>query len=548
MVLTEKADLILSNGTFYSHNINMKNIDYVAIKGNKIQALGKKNEMADYIGKDTRVIYYTKDQLIIPGLHDNHIHLIISGVLDRYVNLIETASEKEAVEKITKFAAEIPEEKWVLGVGWCRMAWDRKTFPKKESLDAVLPDRPAFLLDSELHGAWVNSKALKICGIDKNTKDPPFGKIERDESGEPTGYLYETALCLVGRYAFQFETPIVKDLVSRYMKKAVQWGITSVSDMTPYMELQLDYEEVFREMNREGQLPIRVNSAKNLLGNLDSVAESMMQRDLEDNDMYRVSYVKQFVDGVPTNYTGLLIEEYSDKPGERGTMLIGEDILESSVLKAHELGIPVRLHACGDGAVRKSLDVYEKAIKKLGKNGCRHQVEHVEVIAPDDIDRFRELEVIASVQPEHLSSGIPRFENNCYPSRLGPVREKYAWPFKTMKNRGVILAAGSDAPVVEGNPFAGMYSGIARIYPDGKPEKGWNPQEKLTIEDLLEMYTYGCAYGERREDDLGTLETGKLADITVLDRNLLRVTPEEILKTKVLLTIVDGKIVYECEL
>lgn len=542
---TQKADLILSNGTFYSHNIDMKDIDFIAIKGNKIQSIGKENEMSDYVGKKTRVIYYTKDQLIMPGLHDNHIHLIISGILDKYVNLIDASSEKEAVKKVIEFADEISDEEWVLGVGWCRMAWDQKALPKKESLDAVLPDRPVFLLDSELHGAWVNSKALEICGIDKNTEDPPFGKIERFKSGEPTGYLYETALCLVGKFAFQFETPIIEDLVSRYIKKAVRWGITSVSDMTPYMELELDYEDVFREMNKKGQLPIRVNSAMNLLGNLDNVAESMKHKNPENYDMYRVSYVKQFVDGVPTNYTGLLIDDYSDKMGERGTMLIDEDRLKSSVLKAHEMGVSVRLHACGDGAVRKALDAYENAIKTSGKNRCRHQIEHVEVIAPDDIGRFLELGIIASVQPEHLSSGIPRFVDNCYPSRLGPLREKYTWPFKTMKNKGVVLAAGSDAPVVEGNPFAGMYSGIKRIYPDGKPKEGWNPQEKLTIEDLLEMYTYGCAYGEGREEDLGTLEIGKLADITVLDRNLLKETAEGVLNTKVLLTVADGKIIYE---
>lgn len=539
------ADMILQGATVFCGNGLPKDQDFIAIKGNRIIGIGPEGQEKDFIGEGTRVFRFQKDQFLMPGLHDHHIHLIQAGMLDKYADLTEASSQEEAAEMTADFAKTIPEDEWVMGFGWSRMSWTQKDLPTKESLDERIPDRPVFLLDSELHGAWVNSKALEVCGVTADTEDPPFGMIAKNEKGEPSGYLYETALCLVGKYALQFKEALVKDLIRRYMRKAVQWGITSVSDMTPYLGLNLAFETTYFDMDRKGELDIRINAARNLFEDMETFLEIQRKAESSGSGMYRVPYMKQFLDGVITNYTALMIEPYSDRPEEKGGSLLDLEALDSAVEAAHKNNVSVRLHACGDGAVRAALDSYQRALEKNGRTVARHQIEHIESIDSSDIPRFQELGVIASVQPEHIVSGIPTFQDNCYPELLGKEREKYTWPFRSLKDNGAVLAFGSDAPVVEGDPFYGMFCGLERIHPDGSPEGGWNPQEKLRIEDLLEGYTYGAAYAEGRETELGTLEVGKLADIAVIDRNLLTATSDGVKGAKVLLTIVDGRIVYE---
>lgn len=539
------ADLLLRGATIFKGKGLHKEDDFVAIAGNQVIGTGKDGEEEAYMGEKTRVISLTKEQLIIPGIHDHHIHLIQAGMLEKYVDLTTASSEEEAARLTADFAATLPEGEWVMGFGWSRLSWTDKNLPTKHSLDQLIADRPVFLLDSELHGAWVNSKALSTCGISAETEDPDFGEIARDEEGAPSGYLYEMALTLVGRYALDFQEQLVKELIQRYMAKAVRWGITSVSDMTPYLGLDLAYENTYFAMDQKGELDIRINAARNLFEDMEHFLHIRRRAEESTTGMYRIPYMKQFLDGVIANYTALMLNSYSTRPGERGGSLLDLELLDRAVEAAHQNNVSVRLHACGDGAVRVALDTYEKVIKKQGKNSIRHQIEHIESIDPADFPRFHELDVIASVQPEHIVSGIPSFADNCYPELLGAERTRSTWPFKSLLEQGAVLAFGSDAPVVEGSPFYGMYCGLTRVHPDGSPQGGWNPQEKLTIEDLIHGYTYGAAYAEGREDELGTLETGRLADITVIDRNLLTVSAEEIREAEVLLTIVDGRIVFE---
>lgn len=546
MSINGKADILIEGGKIFCGKGLPEDKEFIAVADGKIVAVGKgQDEAARFKGPETKVIALGENELVIPGLHDNHIHLMQAGMLDKYADLFHAMSREEVAQIVSDFASTIPQEKWVIGFGWCRLSWEDTSHPTKETLDRVLPDRPVFLLDYELHGAWVNSKALELCGIDADTPDPPFGEIARDEKGQSTGYLYETALCLVGEYAFDFSDEMVEDLITRYMDNAVRKGITSVSDMTPYLGLNLAYENTYYRMDREGGLKIRVNAARNLFEDIDKVLEVKAKAESSGTGMYRVPYVKQFIDGVIANHTALLAEPYNDMPDSRGGSLLDLDQLNAAVEIAHENDISVRLHACGDGAVHAALDAYENAMKKYGKTKARHQIEHIEVILPEDIGRFGQLGVIASVQPEHIISVLPSFADNCYPQLLGPERDKYTWAFRSLLDAGAVLAAGSDAPVVEGDPFFGMYCGLTRIYPDGTPEGGWNPQEIIDIRELIHAYTWGAAYAERREDELGTLEEGKLADITVVDRDLLTSSPEQVKEAQVLYTIVNGKVVYE---
>lgn len=311
-----KADLLIEGGKIFCGKGMAEDNDFIAVADGKIIAVGKGRSEADgFRGPETRVISLGEDELVIPGLHDNHIHLMQAGMLDKYADLFHAMSREEVAQIVSDFAATIPDEKWVIGFGWCRLSWEDTSHPTRETLDRVLPDRPVFLLDYELHGAWVNSKALEICGINADTPDPPFGEIARDEKGQPTGYLYETALCLVGEYAFDFSDEMVEDLITRYMDNAVKRGITSVSDMTPYLGLNLAYENTYYRMDREGRLKIRVNAARNLFEDIDKVLEVKEKAESSGTGMYRVPYVKQFIDGVIANHTALLAEPYCDMPG-----------------------------------------------------------------------------------------------------------------------------------------------------------------------------------------------------------------------------------------
>lgn len=546
-VLKQKtADILIKGAAFFDGRQYRPEIDFTAVKENRIVAMGGQEQADQFIGVNTVVYEFSKNQLVMPGFHDNHIHMIQSGMLDKYADLTTACSEESAARMVLEFSDKIPDEKWVLGFGWSRFAWESKNNPTKESIDHVLPDRPVLLFDTELHAAWANSCAMAEAGVTKDTPDPPFGKIERDEDGNPSGYFYETALTLIAAHAFQLEKTIIKDLIRRYSERAVKWGITSVSDMTPYLGINLAYEDIFIELDRKDALLLRINAARDLFEDTGKVVALRRKAEESGTGMYRIPYLKQFLDGIISNYTALMIEDYSDAKGNRGGTLLDLSILKEAVKIAQENNLSVRLHACGDGAVRAALDAYEYAAGECGgTNTCRHQIEHIEVIAPDDIKRFAALGVIASVQPEHIVSGMPSFSDNGYPELLGKERERYTWVFKSLLKSGAILAGGSDSPVVEGSPFMGIYCGLERVHSDGTPDGGWNPDEKLSALELLQMYTSNAAFAEGREAELGMLEPGKLADIIALDRNLLTVSPEEILGAKVLLTIVNGRVVYK---
>lgn len=546
MTTQRKASLILEGASFYPGRGLDNQVDFIALSGNRILALGTRDSMDPYIDDKTRILSFSKENLIMAGLHDNHVHLIQAGILEKYIQLYDAVSQEDAARRVAEYAKTIPDEAWILGVGFHMPSWKDPSLPVKECLDALIPDRPVFLMDEELHTAWLNSRGLAECGIDKHTPAPAGGIIDRDETGEPKGALLENAVALAARYALDFDQEVARDLVCGYMDKAVKLGITSISDMTPYLSLDLSFPEVYFKMAKNRELKLRVNAARNLFEDIE-VFNSIRQRaELEGSGMYRVPFMKQFVDGTPANYTGFLLKDYSDNEGTRGAPTIDLSAMKRAVEKATMHDISVRLHSCGDGSCRAALDAYEAALRKFPKSRSRHMVEHLELVDPADIPRFGKLGVIASIQPEHLAAGTMRWPENCYPHRLGSVRERFTWPFRQLRDTGAVLAGGTDCPVVEGNLFWGMYVGNTRTYYDGLPQGGWNPQETLAMEDMIDMYTSGAAYAERREHELGTLEPGKLADITVVDRNILDMGGDPgIRDTQVLLTVVDGQVVYQ---
>lgn len=534
------ADIIVKGNTIFDGTQESPFAGFVAIKGDRIIKVATSEvEIKSYLDEKTKVIE-CYDKLIMPGFHDSHTHLILAALYKTNANFINARSEQECVEILYESTKDSPEDEWGLGFSWYHVFWKDQALPTKESLDEFFPNKPVFLLNAEGHGAWVNSKALEIAGVDKSTPDPEGGYFARDESGDPTGFLYESAIGSVSKFAYEFSEEQEKELIREYLEDAKVRGITSVNDMKPYFHGNIGNAEILADMESKGELTCRVNVAMDLFGDLD---EAERLRENIKTDMVRVNLLKQFLDGVCTTHTALMVEEYSDMPGNYGIALCDLDLARKRVLEAHKRGFCIRLHSCGDKSAKLSLDFFEDAIEKYGKGNNRHGIEHLEIVKEEDILRFSKLGVIPSVQPEHLAL-TQTFTANPYPVVLGEERGNKTWPFKDLYDQAGLLAFGSDCPVVDNNPFLEIYRAITRLHNDKKPEGGWNPGQKLNLYQTLRSYTYGSAYGVCREDELGTLEKGKYADIIVIDRNLFEVDDESIFNAQVELTMVGGKVVF----
>lgn len=539
-------NVMISNAAEYifkSRSVFLGNGDHpistcVAVKGNQIVAVGE--NLDHLIGSDTRVID-CEDRLVLPGFHDSHVHLMLAGLFQTCVNLQKAVSEEETAQLVKEFADSRPNDPWVLGFTWYHVFWENKKMPHKRTLDRLIPDRPVFLLNYEGHGAWVNSKALEVCGIDRNTPDPDGGEIERDQDGELTGILYENAMGLVSKYAYNLSEDMQISILKQLTGSAVKKGVTSICDMQPFIGTDLGDPKLYEKFEKDGNLCVRINIAPEMTEDLKKVRR--LRREHNSGGV-KFSGLKQFVDGVATTHTAYMIEPYSDAPDNIGSTVKPIDKLREWIINADREGFRIRLHACGDGAVRASLDFFEEAAKLNGKRDSRHTIEHIENIHPDDIKRFAELGVIASMQPEHLAM-TDAYKDNPYPEKLGPERIKLSWPIKSLMDAGAVVTFGTDCPVVDLDPFVGIYRAMTRVHNDGEPAGGWNPEERIDMAMALRGFTQVPSYMEFREDELGTLEPGKLADIIVLDRNLFTTPVDQIRETKVKITMMDGKIVYE---
>lgn len=536
-----KADLIIKSDCIFDSISAEPYPGFVAVKGNRILAVERGSDPSAYQGQDTVVKEFGANT-VMAGFHDSHTHLIMAGLFKTYVNLAEAKSEEEAALMVKKAADKDPDKTgWVRGFSWYHVFWDNRQMPTHASLDKYFPDRPVCLLHAEAHGAWINSAAMKIIGLTADTPDPAGGKIVRDTNGDPTGVLLEAATGLATRYAFDFTEQEEKAIIHAFMDAAKNLGITSINDVQPYYHGNMGDLEVYSQMDRAGELTVRIHAAPDLTGDLDKVVED---REKYSSDKLKVDQVKQFLDGVVTTHTALVLDEYADEPGNIGEELCDLDSISKAVPEAHKRGLSVKLHACGDRAVRYGIDYIETAVRTYGKNQCRHAIEHLEMVSDDDFSRIKELGIIPSVQPEHLAL-TQTFDANPYPEVLGKKRADKAFPYRSLYEAAGILAIGSDCPVVDNDPFLEIFRGITRVHNDGKPEGGWTPSEKLTLAEMLKFYTHGSAYGVHRENELGSLAEGYFADIIVIDKDLFSIPDTDLMERKVIMTVMDGKIIYE---
>ena len=509
---------------------------YVVTEGGKILAVGTEEDVKDCLEGAERID--VRGNFLMPGLCDYHVHMVMSGMQEKDGTLRYTTSAEDAAKYLAERNSDDIEDGWILGGSWDMIVWDDHNVPTKDLLDKYFKNRPAFLVNMEGHGAWVNSAALEKFGITAATPDPKDGYFSRDEHGEPTGYLHESA-------ATGMQTQIINSLTDEevasyaeaFIKAANSYGITSLGDVYGGVPVRHD---AYRLLLEQGRLRARVEFYPPFMEDIEFIKR--LRKEFND-PMLRCGGVKGFIDGTPEGHTGFMLEDYSDRPGFRSVPLFDLQWLKERIALFDREGIQTRVHACGDAGVKACLDAIEYAQQQNGFQDLRHCVEHLEVMDPDDIPRFGQLGAIASVQPEHL----PKYEFAKHPfhAKLGEERMNYCWPFESIRKAGGRLAYGTDSPVAHISPFRGIFRSITRLTNYGQPEGGFLPQERVSLEETLKAYTLGGAFASHHERERGTIEPGKLADLAVINHNVIKEATdrEAMFDAKAVLTMVGGEIV-----
>lgn len=519
----------------------------VAIADNKILCVGSKEQVMAFADGDT-VVRDFGEKLITPGICDSHIHMFGGCYLTAGPNLAGLSSAEECAKTLYEYykenEADYAEDEWVSACGFMICGWDDPTPPTKEILDKYFPDRPVYIYDSDLHAGWVNSKAIEIAGVPADAPDTRFGRYGRDEKGNISGYLVEDTQNDFVKLAFAIPYAKTRRLVEKRNDDFCKYGITSVVDMRPLNCYDMGDLAVINDMISDGALKFRYNYATTMTGTLETALENKEAYSDPDSMIYYAG-IKEFIDGIVVAHTGYLLEPYSDNPEANREFWASDlDYNAKRVMEYHKHGIHLHFHAVGDGAVRRALEMYEAAVAADGDTGSRMSIEHLDMSAPEDWARMAKAGVICSVQPQHVAL-YPTFESEEYREVVGPDRAKSLWAFKSMMDNGIHLAFGTDFPVVTYDTRLSLHRAVTRKYPDGQPVNGWNPQQKLTLADALYAYTYGGAYKVGKENTLGSLENGKLADVVVWDCNLFDIPADDLLNVGVSMTMCDGRVVYE---
>ena len=467
---------------------------------------------------------------LIPGLIDAHGHVLNYGLSMLRVDLIGTRSEQSAVQRVVDFAAENTELDWIQGRGWNQVLWNSNSFPSAASLDTALSDRPVWLSRIDGHAGWANSVAIKLAGVTERTEDPPGGQIIRDDDGKPTGVFVDNAMALIRSRIPPSSTAELSFALNTSMQKLASFGLTSVHDAG----VDSRVVQAYKVLLEAGPLPIRVNV---MLAATDPYYEQRLAEGhfRSDDDTLTIRSVKIAADGALGSRGAALIEEYSDLPGATGLLLHNPERLEYFMRAAMNAGFQVNTHAISDKANKIVLDNYQQLIAETGTRDLRHRVEHAQVLRHEDILRFAELGVIASIQATHATS-----DKNMAQDRLGEVRIQGAYAWRKLRDAGAVIANGSDFPVESPNPFYGLHASITRQDHGNEPAAGWFPEERMTVEEAFASFTIDAAYAGHQENLLGTLEPGKKADFILLDRDIFTSPVSEIWQTSVLQTWVDG--------
>ena len=536
----DPADLVFKNGNVYTANDAAPHAQAIAVKGDRIVFVGSDSAAQQFVGKSTRVVDL-HGNTVMPGFVDAHQHLSGVGFREMTLNLEGTTSLEDFLAKVKARVDQAKPGEWVTGRGWIETHWQPPVFPTRADLDRVAPNNPVILGRADGHGAVANSAAFKLAGVDKNTPNPFGGEISKDkETGEPNGMLLDAAQGLVRRKVPPTSAADAERAVVVGAKRDVELGWTQIQDAGG----SYDDIAIFKKLYGTGEVKLRIYKA--VYGPGPNANRLLSEGPIlgEFQNRLTVRTIKVVSDGALGSRGAALLAPYSDKPDTSGFLTVKAEELRPMLVEALRKGIQVETHAIGDKANRFILDEYERALNEVSAaqrkiSAPRWRVEHSQIVNPADIPRFAKLGIIPSMQPSHAIGDL-----FFAPSRLGLDRLAGAYAWQSFIKSGVVVPGGSDAPVERGEPMIEFYAAVARKDPKGFSSDGWHPEEAVTREQALKMFTIWPAYAAFEEKLRGTIETGKLADLTILSADIMTIPELDILKTRCVMTVINGEIVF----
>jgi hypothetical protein len=534
------ADLVFQNGSIYTVDGARSWASAVAVRGGRIVYVGSDGGTGELIGPSTQVVDLD-DRLMLPGFQDVHIHPIGGGIEAAACDLNELTTLEEYLEAIRTYAAENPDEEWILGGGWSMSVFGPGANASRKLIDEIVPDRPVFLSSADGHSAWVNSKALQVAGITAETPDPADGIIDREPgTREPMGSLQEGAIYLVRAHAPPVDLETRMAGLQYSIEMLNSYGITSIQDAN------VDEEDLkaYRALDDRGELSLRVVGSQwwDRESGTGQIGQFRTLRDQYTKGRVRATTVKIMQDGVMENFTAAMLEPYTGKGDTRGIPMVEPEALKTAVTALDAEGFQVHFHAIGDAAIRQALDAVEAALRANGDLGHRHHISHLELINPADVPRFRKLGVVANFQP--LWAFADSYITELTVPFIGPERARWLYPVGSVHRSGGMIAFGSDWSVSTANPFHEIEVAVTRMGPSGETTEPFLPEERIDLPLALAAFTINAAYVNTSDHDTGSVEVGKYADLIVVDRNLFDIRPEEISDASVLMTMIEGQVVH----
>ena len=529
----ESQPIVIENIQGYSFDNNRELFQFssLAIKDCKVLATGDDQLAQNYPNAEK---INGQGKALLPGLIDAHGHVSDLGYSLLSVDIRGLASAQESAEFVANYAAQHPTLTWIKGRGWNQVLWPDQAFPTAAILDSQISDRPVWLERIDGHGGWANSAALRLAGIDKDTVAPEGGEIIRDAEGNPSGVLIDNASSLITSIIPKPNDADITLALDTASKHLLSLGVTSTHDAG----VSALEHPLYRQIADRGEMQVRIygmisSSNANLAQTLAAGHSS------DDKDMYSLRSIKIYTDGALGSRGAALIEPYSDRPDHSGLMLTSGEELRSLFEQSIQADFQIAVHAIGDMGNRVALDEFEHAYATVGGRHLRNRVEHAQVVAISDIQRFKSLDVIPSMQPTHATSDM-----NMAEERIGAERLKGAYAWRTFLNQGSRVVSGSDYPIELANPFDGIHAAVTRQDKGNLPEGGWIPEQAMTVEEALRSFTIDAAWAAHQEDRLGGLTPGKWADFIVLDQDIFQGDASDLWKTRVEQTWLAGKLVY----